>query len=454
MPDTDTSASVTESPAVDTTSQVVGNKAMEFPKMPNDPANLHSKDSNAAKRAARLAALTEQVESESEKRVTKRILGETDDTDTGGDDEEHTAKEAGAGAGKKTDPKADAAAEEKRREERRKATAKANGEAVEDDEPTTATATETAAAEEAAAEEDKPEANPEDASEKARREKFQKVLKMEAQARAKDEKLRAREDGLRRLENDLQAKSRTLEENYKRLVARNERDVQTAAQVLKLARESPLELLERAGAKPEDVARWIEQASDPVQQRLKQYDQRFAEMERREVELKRREEAARQQQQQIQQRQQVEKAFLDHFEEQDGEDYVFEAARLIFSPAERIRLGDEIATAAHQRGMTFTHRDIAEAVDAEAREDERYKALQKRLAKQAGSVAPKTETKPAVKTAASVSRSSGVVANNTVAQQGGAAPKPAGGPAGTRKLSPKEQRDLRNRRLIAGLDRE
>jgi hypothetical protein len=462
MPDTaeastETQSAQTNSDAVNPAGKDSKNapQLLHIPKPPSEFDDMHR-----SSRARRVAAMAAQMDEEGDAEVRAKILGKDKkpaeaETATG-DEPETKAKSADEVAADKADL-------EKKSEERRlalKAKAdKAMRGAVEDDETGNAPAEAETPTEkvvdalEAAAEDiAKVEGPKPEPADKERKAKFEKVLKMEAEARKRDEKLRAREDGMRRIEADLNAKAKTLEENYKRLVARNERDVQMASRVLQLARENPLELLERSGAKPEDVAKWIEDASDPVQQKLRAYDQRFADMERREAELKQREAAAQQEAQRSQTRQNIEKQYLGHFDEQEGEDYLFEAARYIYSPTERVRLGDEIAQAAHQRGMTFTSRDIAEAVDAEAREDERWKALQKRLTK-AVAEKPAEAAKPAAAAPAAkpaVASRPTVVATNAAAQD--SAPAKGGTGSGGRKMSPKEQRDLRNKRLFAGLD--
>ena len=448
-PESDTA---TESTVATEEAQPQGSKQpVELPKMPSDPANdVNKKPFGGASRRARMAAIEDSIEKEIEE-----ASAEKRDKHLGlkRDDKEASELEDGvevAEAKAKADPKADAAAEEKRREARRNPTkepAKA-ADAAETDE---IKVEEPAAEEEAKAEEVKAE----DAAakqEKERKAKFEKVLKMEADARKRDDKLRSREEGVRKYEADLKLKERNLEENYKRAIAANQREIQTARQVLKLAREAPLELLERSGAKPEDVGRWVHEAEDPTAQRFKQVEGRFAELERREREMAQRETQQREEAQRSQTRQSVEKQYLGHFDEKDGEEYVFDAARLVYSSTERLRLGNEIADAAYAKGMSFTSRDIAEAVDAEAKEDERWKVIETRAAKAKAAEAGGAVAKAAVVAPkAPVAPKPTVVATNAVAALD-VPPKDKDGKF--RKLTPGEQRALRNRRLIAGLGGE
>ena len=448
------------------------------PVVPRSPDAAEAVLGNQSRRA-RIDALKAKLDKESDEEANDKILGkrpareEAKAADDEEDDKPKTAeKRLKVGAMSdatvaKLDAADDKAKEEKRLEDRRRAAeAKTKGDDVapNDEAHEVAKAEEAAPAEEEATAEEAAEAKPEEAAadkpdeaaakqEKERKAKFERVLKMEAEARKRDEKLRAREEGLKRVEADLQAKSRNMDEQYKRLVASSRKDVETAKTVLQLARENPLELLERAGIDPLDVAKWVDRASDPVAQKLKEVDRRFEDLQRREREVEQQRQQAQQQAQRTAQRQDIEKQYLSHFDEQDGDEHVFEAARFIFSPQERIRLGDEIAQAAHGRGMTFTSRDIAEAVDAEAREDDRWKALQKRMAaaKPAEAAPAKVAPKAAVAPARVAPRPT-VVATNAAAQDSAPA-KPVAKPAGVRALTPKEQRDLKIRKMFANLDR-
>lgn len=436
------------------------------PVVPRSPDAAEAVLGNQSRRA-RIDALKAKLDKESDEEANDKILGKRparEEVKAEEDDKPKTAeKRLKTGAMSdatvaKLDAADDKAKEEKRLEDRRKAAeAKTNDVAPNDEAHEVAKAEEAAPAEEEATAEEAAADKPDEAAakqEKERKAKFERVLKMEAEARKRDEKLRAREEGLKRVEADLQAKSRNMDEQYKRLVASSRKDVETAKTVLQLARENPLELLERAGIDPLDVAKWVDRASDPVAQKLKEVDRRFEDLQRREREVEQQRQQAQQQAQRTAQRQDIEKQYLSHFDEQDGDEHVFEAARFIFSPQERIRLGDEIAQAAHGRGMTFTSRDIAEAVDAEAREDDRWKALQKRMAAAGpaeaapAKVAPKAAVAPA-----RVATRPTVVATNAAAQDSvpaKAAPAKAGG---VREMTPKEKRDLKVRKLFANLDR-
>lgn len=76
-----------------------------------------------------------------------------------------------------------------------------------------------------------------------------------------------------------------------------------------------------------------------------------------------------------------------------------EAARLVFSPAKRIELGDEIAERAHRKGIRITLPEIAAAVNELAEQDTWYQARRQ-------SSAPAMQ-KPAASAATEVTDSSG-----------------------------------------------
>ena len=438
----------------------VPQQALHIPKPPTEFDDMHR-----SSRARRVQMLAAQMDEEGEAEARSKILGKDKPVAKAEDEAEEESEPAKPRTAAEL---ADDKKELERKSEERRLALKADADkklrgAIEAADTGTAPEGTEAGTEQvvdaldaaAAAEEVAPAEKPEDATakqEKERKAKFERVLKMESESRKRDEKLRAREEGLRRVEADLNAKAKNLDEQYKRLVASNRKDVETAKNVLQMARENPLELLERAGVDPLDVAKWVDRAADPVAQKLKEVDRRFEDLQRREREAADREQKQREESQRVAIRQGIEKQYLEHFEEKEGEDWVFEAARFIFSPQERIRLGDEIAQAAYQREMTFTSRDIAEAVDAEAKEDDRWKTLQKRIAaaKPVEAAAMKPAANPAVAPARVAPRPT-VVATNAAAQESAGKPGGAAG-AGGRKLSPKEQRELRNRRLFAGLD--
>lgn len=303
----------------------------------------------------------------------------------------------------------------------------------------------------------KQEAKPEKDLDKERKAKFEKVLAMEAKAQKDREKLRDRELIIQRREADLEGKAKSLDSQYQKLVTDFRRDVDIAQNILKLARENPLELLERAGARPEDVAKWIQNASDPVTQRLKEMDQRWEELQRREAESRRRDQEAAKARELHEARQKIENEFLGHFEEKTGEDYSFEPARLIYSRSEMLRLGNEIAEEAYKNGYTFTSRDIAEAVNALAEDDERYKTIQKRLSKVVASdnkpskadtsTSTATPAKPAAAKPASTPKASTTVLSNQAAQESSRTAKPQG-----ENPNYKRDREQRLKRVLNGLE--
>lgn len=469
--ETSTSESANVSGAVEQNSPKSGDSKQALSHLPSDPANKAAVDSGARSRHSRLQSIMKNLNEEddeaevktqreyfsknktdndpaAESRRTRAQEAVKEEPEEIAEEETESRAESRTGAkaaDKKADDKSDAEKEEDRREARRKEVAdKEEGEVAE--EP---------------AAEAKPE-EPEDKekvskAEKERREKFEKVLAMEAKAQKQQEKLRQREELIMRREREFDTKLKEAQNQYQRQVEEHRRTVSMAEQVLKLARENPLELLERSGAKPEDVANWITNASDPTTQKLKEYDRRFEELAQRERNFQEQERVRQERERTAQLRSQVESEYLGHFEEKDDSgEPVLEAAKIIYSRNEILQLGHQLADEAAQAGHTFTSRDIAEAVNELAKDDERYKQIQKRLSNVSTapkpSTAPVTEPKvaPAAKPAPSTSTSpkTTTILNNRTAQD----TVPAPGPSKAPDANWKRARETRLKRLQAGLE--
>ena len=415
------------------------------------PSTKESADKNAASRAARLRAAMEQLGNEEEATEKERLR------------EHYRARDEKTGKFEaKTDPEDDTAGDDeptstysKEDDEKRKAARRAQVEAKtagKEDKP------EDKEESAAKAEGEEPEVKVEEPKkedeatklDKERRAKFEKVLAMEAKAQKDAANLRHREARLvereRELSNNLKRAQAQLDAQAKRY----ENDISMARQILKLAQDNPLELLEQAGAKPEDVTTWVERASDPNAQRIKALEARLEQEARQRAQMEQREAARKEEEARQSQMRQVEDTSLSSFEEKDASgDYTFEAAVTIYPRNELVRLGHEIAGDAYRQGLSFTHRDIAEAVNALAMEDPRYKRLQEKLSKSVAK--PETKTEPAkvaasTQPAAPAKPKTTTVMTNSVAQQPSSVSKPKANP------NYKREREARNRRLMMGLD--
>lgn len=379
--------------------------AVQLPKLPGLPG--HERTSSTHRQ--RLERLKAQLDEEGEREHNQRILAKHGGVEASEEETEEPFKK----------PIDDAARVEARRKE---VEAKQKGTVAEEAaaEAPMSVATDVAETEERPAEEGAPASN----AEKDRKAKFERVLALEAKAQKERASLRAEADRLKGVERQIASRIQDLEKQFAERERAHVREVDTARMILKLAQESPLELLERAGAKPEDVAKWIRDATDPTTTKLRQIEQQIADRDRQ-LALRERQLQEQAQQREIESRKQtVEREFLSHFEEKDENDVpVFEPA-LIYSQQELIRMGNELADEAAQRGLRFTTRDLAEAISELAKEDQRYKTLQRRLSKEAADKQSQSTAKtqvPAVTTAASrpVERAAKptVVATNAAVQQ-------------------------------------
>jgi hypothetical protein len=451
MPD---AAPVTEASTESTTVEYGKPAPTPAPLVIAAPPNPLAPDRNMAKRHQRLASLMADLGEAEEKRTNAKIRGEepekANELEAGAEaaedlakdepEEESTTGQTGA------EPKIFKAeeTEESRLEKRRAQVEKEEraklGEEVEEAD---------AAALEAAKE--TPEGKAKEAAEKQdkeRKDKFQKVLALEAKAQKEKDRLRGIEGRLVQRERELEQNIAKARQEYQAAVKRTENEVKMARQIMQLAQDNPLALLEQAGATPEDVATWVSRASDPHTVELNKMKRELAERDRREAESQRR---YQQQQAEVQRQQQmraVEREYLSAFEEKGADDApVFDAALTVYSERERLQIGHELADEAYAKRYSFTHRDIAEAVNAMAMEDSRYKKIQERLAK-AAPVAAKVEPKAAVAPVAKpVAKQATVVASNAVTQQGS--------PEAPKKPSAnyKRDREARLRRMTADLDK-
>lgn len=429
----DTSA--TESTATETPDNGVVNlskpnlQPIHVPPAQDARHDLHSKS-----RAARLRSIMEDMGEEEDTRVSqgkKASIGK-----------DAPAEEVVEAAAEESESPKGLTAEdsEKRREERREALAKAEKDKLR--------------VESAAEEEAKEEPKKEDELtkiEKERRAKFEKVLAMEAKAQKESQRLRSLEARLAERERELSNNVKRAQDQLDAQAKQYERQVSMADRILKLARENPLELLEQAGAKPEDVANWIHQAADPTVQRMKALEQKLQEKEQAEAEYR----ARLQQQEERRQREdtlrRVEQEYLSVFDEKDDSgEPAFDAAVTMYPQRELIRLGHEIAADAHKQGYSFTHRDIAEAVNALAQEDARYKKIQEKLtksqqAKVDAAKAAETASKPVAAPAKPAARSTTILTNAAVQQ-------PSKQAASAPNANYKRSREARVKRIVSGLD--
>lgn len=421
--------------------------SMEAPKLPNVPS-INDKDLHFKSRQAKLRAIQDQLNVEDDQEVSakkREIYSKKSEVKAEADEEsEETVTKAPSKEEleKKRDERAaKLAAEEK---------AKLKKEAAEEkDEDTSETASEDQA------QETPVEAKKEDELtklEKERRAKLEKVLAMEAKAQKERQRLAGLEARLAEREKEVQNAYKRAQAQLDEQAKRYEGQVRMAQRILQLAKEAPLTLLEEAGQRPEDVANWIQAASDPTQQRMKELERRIAEKEQAEHQARQREQQLINQRNQEQNLRAVEQQFLSNFDEKDAEgNGAFEAAITMYSPRELVRLGHEIANEAIRNGYSFTHRDIAEAVNALAMEEPRYKKIQERLSGATAKANPvKEEVKAAEKAteapAPKAQPKTTTVLTNSAVQQ---ASKPA---AKQSAANYKRIRESRIKRILSGLD--
>jgi hypothetical protein len=448
MPEAAPVTETTESTTVD-----YGKPQVATPVVVGAPPNpLAVADRNMQKRHARLQSLMADLGEAEEKRSNAKIRGEDPEKvneleagaeiaeDGSKDDEESTSGQTGA------EPKIFKAEEtEEARLEKRRALVEREEKAKLGEEVEEATAAEAEAAKET------PEGKAKEAAEKQekdRKDKFQRVLALEAKNQKERDKLRSIEGRLVQRERELENNIAKARSEYQAAVKRNDGEVKMARQIMQLAQDNPLALLEQAGATPEDVATWVSRASDPHTVELNKMKRELAERDRREADGQR-----RYQQQQAEAKRQndmraVEREYLSAFEEKGSDDApAFDAAMTVYSERERLQLGHELADEAYAKRYSFTHRDIAEAVNAMAMEDPRYKKMQERLAKAAPAAAKVEPKATVVPVAKPVVKQATVVASNAVTQQGSTeAPKKP-------SANYKRDREARIRRMTADLDK-
>jgi hypothetical protein len=360
--------------------------------IPNDYASPGHKDPNESARKARLARVAKELDDESTVEGGNRALDRMDGKSA--DEPERSGKWERA-TGKAQTPEQIEEAEEQA------AISEAAANAAEEaGEPPAE-----AAAEEA------PKDDKVAALEKERKARFDKTLRMQAKAREATERIRRAEDALLEREDAIQARERALEESRTGI----DRRVQLAERVLDLATSNPLELLERAGMPPAEVARWLQEAGDPTKQESQALRKEFgdlkATLERERASAK----AAREQSEAIARRQQVENQFLAEF---DGDKAAFKPARLVFSKKERVDWGNHIANRLTAMGKKFNFHDIADAVNELAKKDERWDEIKREAA--AAKAATNGSTQAAGKPAP---RGPAVAVNNSATQQRAQAPQ-------------------------------
>jgi len=398
-----------------------------------DPATSTS-DPNAASRRARLKAmekaLNEESAQEGAQRTVDKIDGKSADAaDTEAEVPEPKPKKADAGwqkiedAARKEAGFADVGETESAKEPEA-------AEAAEEDDTSAAAAPTEPVKDEAREKLDK--------LEKERKEKFEKTLKLQAKLRERDERIRAVEERLSRKEQELVDR----EQRVQNSLSRGEKRVELADKVLQLATENPLELLERAGVPPERVAQWIREAGDPVKQETRGIQKEIADLKGQLQKERRDQEAQRRNIQQQRENERIETEFLSYF---DSDKDAFEPARIAYTKRERVTLANEIAEKATKRGLRFTLRDIAEAVNETAKDAENYKEYAALKAKKPAEEATTAAAAAPVAKPAAAPKPQAVAVTNAATQQRGEAPK-------RQPRDWKEARRMRLERRFAELD--